>query len=279
MDRFLAAFNYDLSFTKQKAVLFLNNAQRRSVTLIRRHFRHELDNDFIEVPLGENGSVDLSNLEPLLFGTYIGIDNIRLTDGKFCTKKSFEEIRQIRNRSIIATTSRPIYYHRGNKIYVEPYTEHDSYSTLWVPDGGRMVLNPLGADGTVWERDGERVMLADSPVTNDLWTLDGDRVYLNVLVDKVDIYGYRRPVDMVLDSVDCELSEGLQDVIIEIATSLWLDSIGEREHAEKCRLRYLERIAEIHSTMAPTDSVRHDSDIEESWNPMDDEPRIEYWGR
>jgi len=220
MDRFLNNLDYSLSFTKQKAVLFLNRAQRRAVTLVRRHFRHELDNDFTEQALDStDGYLDLSTLDPLLFDTYIGIDKIRLTDGKFCTKKSLEEIRVIRNKSISISTSKPIYWIRNALIYVEPF-----------------------ADQTI------------------------------------DIYGYRRPVNMALGSVDCELGEGLQDVIIEIAAYLWLDSIGEREHAEKCRLRYLERIGEIHSTMAPTDSIEHDSDIEESWDPMDDEVREVYIG-
>jgi len=219
MERFLENLDYGLTFTPQKAVLFLNKAQRRAVTLIRRHFRHELDNDFTEQALdSDDGHFDLTTLSPPLFGVYIGIDKIRLTDGKFCTKKSLDEIREIRNAYRTPSTSKPIYHIRGSKIYVEPYASQT-----------------------------------------------------------IDIYGYRRPVDMVLDSVDCELGEGLQDVIIEIAVSLWLDSIGEGDLADKCKVKYFERIGEIHSTMAPTDSILHDSDIEESWDPMDDEKRIEYW--
>jgi len=219
MEKFLFGLDYGLQFTPQKAVLFLNKAQRRAVTLIRRHFRHELDNDFTEQALDEDdGHFDLSTLSPLLFGTYIGIDDIRLTDGKYCTKKSLSEIREIRNAYRTPSTSKPIYHIRGNNIYVEPYASQT-----------------------------------------------------------IDIYGYRRAVDMVLGSVDCEMGEGIQDVIIEIAVSLWLDTIGESGSADKAKVKYFERIAEIHSTAAPTDSILHDSDVEESWDPMDDERRIEYW--
>ena len=210
MERFLTNLDYGLTFTPQKAVLFLNKAQRRAITIVRRHFRHELDNDFTEQALDEDdGHFDLSTLSPPLFGTYIGIDRIRLTDGKFCTKKSFDEIKEIRNRNITPSASKPIYWIRGNYIYVEPYES-----------------------------------------------------------ETIDVYGYRRAVDMVLDSVDCELGEGLQDVIIEIASSLWLHSIGEVKLANECKLNYMERIGEIHSTMPASESAIDESDVEEPWDSM-----------
>jgi len=219
MDRFLSKLDFSLLFNKTKAVLFLNKAQRQAVTLVRRHFRHEIDNDFTEQALDSNdGHFDLSTLSPLLFGIYIGIDKIRLTDGKFCTKKSLDEIREIRNRNISIPTTKPIYWIRGTYIYVEPY-------------------------------EGQTI----------------------------DIYGYRKPVDMVIDAVDCELNEIIQDIIVDIAVSIWLDTIGEIEQAKNNKLKYLERLNELHLTMSPSDSVAHDSDVSESWNPMDDEPRIEYF--
>jgi len=212
---FLDGLDYKYNFTDQKAVLLLNKAQRKVITLVRRHFRHELDNDFTEQELDEDdGYFDLSTLDPLMFETYIGVEKVRLTGGRFCTKKSFEEVREITNACITPSTSKPIYYIRGNYLYVKPYESQT-----------------------------------------------------------IDIYGYRRPVDMVIGSVDCELNEGLQDIIIEIAVEMWLNAIGKYEQSIVVRANYIDRIQHMHLTSPVSESALHESDLESSGDSMDDYPR------
>lgn len=97
----------------------LNTAQDRVVTLLNRHILDELDASELAAALDDtDGYYDFSGLS--IFHNK-AIDGIRITDGNFCFKISFNEFIKLENQGFTFTTNDPIYYIRGDYIYVEPF--------------------------------------------------------------------------------------------------------------------------------------------------------------
>ena len=102
-------------------VLMLNDAQDKTLTILNRHVLEELDVPLLAQTLDSSGAFDLSLLANPVFHKNKGIDGVRLTGGKFCSRISFHEYRKYIDLNKVFTAEKPVYYLRGNKIYVEPY--------------------------------------------------------------------------------------------------------------------------------------------------------------
>jgi len=103
---------------------YLNQGQNRVIRLLKREMLEDIDASDTSQTLGSSGEYDLSSLTYTVFDNYRAIDAVRLTNGNFCDKVSYREYMSMINKSYTINSSCPIYYRRGNIIYVVPYSGH-----------------------------------------------------------------------------------------------------------------------------------------------------------
>lgn len=104
----------------EERVQLLNTGQDDLLQKLNRHIITTLDITVPNRELDDNGAYDLLTFPYEILSGNRGIDGIKLTDGKFCHKISFEEKRRYNDRGRTFTNSDPVYYIRGNNLYVEP---------------------------------------------------------------------------------------------------------------------------------------------------------------
>ena len=96
----------------------LNTAQDKLVSLLNRYLLPELDMSSLANALGSSGEYDFSGLGVFHNNAFA----VKLTDGEFCTKLTFDEYRAIDEEGIVIGTGNPICYVLGNYIYVYPFS-------------------------------------------------------------------------------------------------------------------------------------------------------------
>lgn len=109
------------SVVPQVRVQLLNEAKRKVLSAVPRHFKHDLDVVFPILTLDANGAYDLGLLADQVGNGNLSLDGVRLTGGKFCRLISFSEWRSAINSGTTFTASDPVYYRQGGKICVDPH--------------------------------------------------------------------------------------------------------------------------------------------------------------
>ena len=121
-------------------VNLLNQAQDRLMYLLPHHIFDELDTVVKSQDLDSNGSFNLSSLTVPVFSEK-GIYGVKLTDGKFCNKISFNEYRSWIDAGKTFKSDDPVYYVRGSKICVEPYVTTSQIDIYYTREPDKLHLD------------------------------------------------------------------------------------------------------------------------------------------
>ncbi len=117
-------YELDREVVPAQMLILLNQAQEKLVSMLNRNIITDLDVTLLAQSLGSSGEFDLSGLTDTIWHGTQGIDGIKHTDGKFCSKISYGEYKIQSDHDNEFTDSFPIYYVRGTNIYVMPYSDH-----------------------------------------------------------------------------------------------------------------------------------------------------------
>jgi len=109
-------------YTPAFRVSLLNQAQTKVLIKTNRYIFEELDAVALSQSLDSEGSFNLAELSIPVFHNDKGIDSIKLSGGKFCNRISFSEYRNLVDAGTVFNVDDPIYYIRGKKLYIEPYS-------------------------------------------------------------------------------------------------------------------------------------------------------------
>ena len=101
----------------------LNQGQDRTVQLLKRYVMFDLDCSETDIDISTDGSYDTTDLTDTLYQGVLGIDGLRLTDGEFSHKISFDEFQKFTDLDRTFTTDFPVHYFRGDTVYVNPYED------------------------------------------------------------------------------------------------------------------------------------------------------------
>jgi hypothetical protein len=251
-------------FPKRAIVSLLNRAQRNVIRHANRHLLPELDVTLSQQVLDENGRVDLTELSNAVFMKNKMIDGCKIysstdTKGKFCFLRSFKEFRKFNDANETATLRNPFCYLRGDYLYVEPYPSTD-VSSGDIESGVDYYISldyTTVTYNSVIYGPGDTFTGVDGVTT---YTTTGSGVV--IACQYVDIYYMREPVKMEHGStealdVDCELSQDLQDVIIEFA-AYWGYRFGkDLQRAKMCWEQAMELLGQLNAMMPQTESVEY----------------------
>lgn len=100
----------------------LNEGQLRAITLLNSGLIPELDQSALAQTLDNDGAFDLEDLDPEPYGGIVGIRYIRLTNGRWFTRISYEEYRTMYRNGDTFPATDPVYYQIGTKLYMLPST-------------------------------------------------------------------------------------------------------------------------------------------------------------
>lgn len=263
---------------------FLNLAVEWAVPLLERHYLHELETSALAQALDSTaGYFDLSTLTTPVFMPERGLYGVKLTGGKFATKKSFEEYRILTNKLALTTSAYdPIYTIIGSRIYVQPFTGQtvDLYY-LKQPDEILFDVMPTftmtgGTSSTTFT-----CTSALLSTTNDAYngytihsiTQNSDHVvtaFIGVTQQFVVTPGAAQSfaegqtfrfldtgvTSNVPTDTSCNLSSLVHPIIVEYAASMLYQSCGEFKLAAASREEAQNMLYQMNHMEPPTDSVR-----------------------
>ena len=258
-------------------VLMINRAQSRVYTELNQHVVPELREVESDVALS-SGAFDASDLTySPLGGLSGGVIGVLVDDDYFTNKISFEEYRNITNRSITFTYSNPKHYFLGSKCYVLPdYSGSPSGSILGVADngGGTILITTDGAHGLV----GGHVTIEGTTSYNGTFAINSipssttlvvTDAYVNSqtgtfeYTDVVDVYYKRQPLQITVADYDTQSftpeSELVHDAVAYMAESmLWAVNNDPRENKALEQAALL--IETLNTTISATESNNETED-------------------
>ena len=110
-------------YTNAFKLELLNQGQDSAVTRLKRYIMSDLDCSETDIDISTDGSYDTTDLTDTLYRGFLGIDGLRLTDGEFSHKISFDEFKKLTDLDRTFTTDFPVHYFRGDIVYVNPYED------------------------------------------------------------------------------------------------------------------------------------------------------------
>ena len=220
-----------------------------------------------------------------------GIDGIRITDGYYCRKISYDEYKKFVINNRVFSPMEPYYYLRGNYAYVVPFSTDTTVDLYYMRNPVEMSLNADGYNITINAHG--------TPSTTEFIGADGqglsntNNYYNGSVIYSVEHSSYHVVTFYIGSSrtftvepaalgnftdsqimrfethdfdlnVDCELADDIQDIINDRAASYMLDTIPSdikqaRNYmikSDKILTRSNDKIKQLNEQYAPTDSVK-----------------------
>lgn len=128
-------------FKPYALVTLLNQAQDKVLTKLPLSYFTDFHEPKKGNVLDVNGSFDLTTLTYSIFHKTVGLMGVRLNGDKFCRKVSYSEYLELEQVETKYNKNDPIYYIRGNNIYIEPHTTGDTVDITYMREADTMALD------------------------------------------------------------------------------------------------------------------------------------------
>jgi len=202
-------------FSPQLKVWLLNRSQEYMIKLLNSNVVDELFEEITDEAVDANGDIDLTALDYVPFDKSFGLLTVRLTDSYICNKISNLERMKYINRTYSYSSGNSVYWVKGDKIHIEPYTASTTTVDIWMvrtPD--TMVLGDTPSDDVVCELDNNLHDIVIGLACKDFVgrTMDAKMAYENA-VNKINMLNEK---SIKTDSLDRNIDRFYPDEMYDM---------------------------------------------------------------